>query len=106
MALRVAVCLLLASIAADLLADTRCDRAPSRPSAAESLGPLQDRPGTGEPCADFCVPDCYCCSRIVAAGPAVFPAAAIPLEAIGDPVAERFPLGVRPVPYHPPLARS
>ena len=107
-ALRVAACLLLASIAADLLADN-CDRASPRLPATESLGPVQDqdRPGTsGEPCADFCVPDCFCCSRIVAAGPALFPAAPMPLEVIDDPVAERLPHGVRPVPYHPPLARS
>jgi len=106
MTLRVAVYVFLASIATDLLADTQCDRASSRLAAAESLGAAQDRPDTSEPCGAVCVPDCFCCSRIVAAGPAVFPAAPIPLQVIGDPVALRFPLGVRPVPYHPPLARS
>ena len=106
MTLRVAVCLFLASIATDLLADTQCDRASSRLAAAESLAAAQDRPGTSEPCGDVCVPDCFCCSHIVAAGPAVLPSAPVPLQVIGAPVAERFPHGVRPVPYHPPLARS
>lgn len=106
MTLRVAVCLFLASIATDLLADTQCDRGSSRLAAAESLGAAQDGPDTSEPCGDVCVPDCFCCSRSVAAGPAVFPAAPISLEVIDDRVAERFPHGVRPVPYQPPRARS
>ncbi len=100
-----AVCVFLASIAADLLADTSCDRASLRLFATESLSAAQDLPGKSEPCGDVCVPDCFCCSRIVTAGPAVFPSAPISLQVIGDPVADRLPHGVRPVPYRPPLAR-
>jgi hypothetical protein len=103
MTLRIAVCVFLASIATDLLADTQCDRASPRLPAAELLGPAQNQPDTAEACVAFCVPDCFCCSQSLIRGPAVLPPDSGPMTVAPslNPVAG--PRGLRPVPYRPPL---
>ena len=108
-AVRVAAALVLfAAIAGDLVADTRCHNVP--PESASQAGSLKAPGGRGQvtfdPCGGFCVPDCFCCSQLVAGAPAtLLPAVrcSLPIASNG---AERWPAGVRPVPYHPPLLTS
>jgi hypothetical protein len=106
-ALRVAACLLLSAIGADIVADTRCDKgSSSSASTAGVRGPLQGQRPTDEPCGSFCVPDCFCCSFSVAATPAVLPPEPGPLAPLDANPLERWSEGVRPVVDHPPLARA
>ena len=101
--LRAAACLVLAVIAADVAADSACDGASIGVAYVTTGGPGAS--GTNEPCSDFCVPDCFCCSRSVTAGQAVPPPDLLRLAPIAAPAAERWPEGVRPAVDHPPLAR-
>jgi len=105
--LRVAACLLLSAIAADLVADTRCDKgSSSSTSTAAFRGPVQGQPQTDEACVLFCVPDCFCCSRSLAAGSAVLPPEPQQLTPVHATAAEHWSEGVRPVVDHPPLAHA
>ena len=109
MVLRAAACLLLAVIAADVAADTTCDMpapAAASPSAAALRGVAPG--GPNERCADFCIPDCFCCSRSVAAGAIVIPPEPQRLTAVPAPAPATDDLseGVRAVPEPPPLALS
>ena len=103
-----AALLLLAAIAGDVVADTRCNNVP--PAAASQARLLEARRGTREPtddpCGGFCVPDCFCCSQLVVSVPAALPVAVRCPVAVASYRAERWPIGVRPVPYHPPLLLS
>ena len=107
---RAAACLLLAAIALDLLADTRCDVPSFLLSSPTRVGELsQTRDGSGEngeACATYCVPDCFCCSRSTLAGPAIIPPEPGPLMPLGAPAAEHCSEGVRPVVDRPPLSRA
>ena len=107
MVLRAAACLLLAVIAADVAADTTCDMpapAAASPSAAALRGVAPG--GPNERCADFCIPDCFCCSRSVAAGAAVLPPEPQQLNPVPAPATDDLSEGVRAVPEPPPLALS
>ena len=104
-ALRAIACLLLAIIAADVGAGTVCDSLGFGPASAATVrGP--DSSGANEPCADVCVPDCFCCSRSLPAGPLVLPPEPQRFTSVDAPAAEDWPEGVRPVLDHPPLARG
>ena len=105
--LRAAACLLLAVIAADLAADTACDM-PAPPAASPSAAAVQGVApgGPNERCADFCMPDCFCCSRSVAAGPAVLPPEPQRLTPVDVSATDDRSAGFRPVIDHPPLARA
>ncbi len=103
--LRAAACLLLVVIAADVVSDTTCDSTSLGSASATTLRGPTPR-GANEPCADFCVPDCFCCSRSIAAGPAVLPPEPERLTLLAPPAAERWSEGVRPVVDHPPLGRA
>ncbi|MGE0453249.1 MAG: hypothetical protein AB7O37_01285 [Vicinamibacteria bacterium] len=103
--LRIAAFLLLAVIAADVVGDASCDLPGARSGAATALRPA-GADGTPEACVSFCVPDCFCCSRSVAAAAAITPPRPAPLAALDAPVAERWPHGVRPAVDHPPLPRG
>ena len=100
--LRVLAFLLLAVIASDVLVDGDCDPPPLHAgSASVALAPAV--PGaSGDPCAAFCVPDCFCCSRSVAAAPAVAPPAPVALAALTAPATDDWPEGVRALVDHPP----
>jgi hypothetical protein len=103
--LRVAASLLLAVITADLVADTNCDSPDVTSASATKLqGPAAT--GTNEPCGDICIPDCFCCSRSVAASSVVIPPEPESLAPVDAPQAERWPAGVHPVVDRPPLARG
>jgi len=101
--LRVAACLLLTAIVLDLVADTRCDVASPLRSATAVRAQGHQQPADKEPCAPFCVPDCFCCSRAVAAGSVTGPPAPVLLRTLDAPAKERWSEGVRPVVDHPPL---
>lgn len=93
------VCLILADVALD----GSCDPFPafaSRDAKLTSAG----TEGTGDACADQCIPDCFCCSQGVAAIPATLPAVLGPAIWAPDLRAPVAPIGVRPIPYHPPLS--
>jgi len=97
-----AALLLLVAIAADLASDTRCHPGPRveeaatvRASGAES---------GDDPCAEGCVPDCYCCSVLTATSIFRVPEADRPLAALLVTVDSARAPGVLPAPYHPPLA--
>jgi hypothetical protein len=105
--LRAAACLLLAVIAADVAADTTCDMpapAAASPSAAALRGVAPG--GPNERCADFCIPDCFCCSRSVAAGAVILPPEPPRLNPVPAPATDDLSEGVRAVPEPPPLALS
>jgi len=101
---RLAACLLLIAIGADLAADTRCDlQASEIPPASAMRAPGSQAPETSEPCASACVPDCYCCSTLMLAGPALLapePGPQTPLDAQNR---ESRLQGVHPVLELPPL---
>ncbi len=104
-ALRAAACLLLAVIASDLVTDTACDSFGFGAASATTVrGAVPG--GANEPCADVCVPDCFCCSRSVVAGPVVLAQEPERLTSVVAPVAKRCTEGFRPVVDHPPLARA
>jgi hypothetical protein len=106
-ALRVPASLLLLAIAADIVADTRCDKgSASSASTAAVREAVQGRGQTDEPCGSFCVPDCFCCSFSVAAAPTVVPPEPGPLAPLALAALERWSEGIRPVVDHPPLARG
>jgi hypothetical protein len=102
-AIRLAACLLLVAIGADLAADARCDAA-SPLAGSSSVRTGEQPPGSsGDACAPVCVPDCFCCSRSLAAAPLIVPPAPVALSSLDVPAKERWPEGVRRVLDHPPL---
>ena len=103
-----AALLLLAAIASDLVADTRCNSvAPESASQARALkAPAAPGQVTVDPCGGFCVPDCFCCSQLVAGVTIAVPPAILNLVAITSDRVESWSIGVRPIPYHPPLLLS
>ena len=58
--------LLLAVIVSDVVGDAGCDITNTAVAADASLsaGGAAD---SDEPCASFCVPDCFCCSQRIGA---------------------------------------
>ena len=102
----IAAALLLFTIAADILADARCDRPPTARASGGFVTSTQGRPTGDDPCGSSCVPDCFCCSTL-STGPAT-----LSLESSGPAVliepcdAVAFRAGVYPLPYRPPLGAS
>jgi len=96
---RILALLVLATVAADL-GDASCDpvRMPDDHLNLLSPMPAQD----ADPCAAFCVPDCFCCSSLLVTGPVLLTADMRPLESTPSAPAERVSLGVSSIPYHPP----
>jgi hypothetical protein len=105
LALRLVATLLLAVILSDVVGDADCD-IPNTAVAADVSMSAGGGAGSGEPCASFCVPDCFCCSRSVGAAAVIAPPRPIPLTVLDTPDRERWPQGVRPVIDHPPLLRG
>lgn len=104
-ALRLAACLLLATIIADLAADTKCDAFQTGTVTATVVsGPIRGQPDDHRP--PFCIPDCFCCSRWLVAGPALLPPEPVPLMPLDPRARESCSDGVRPVIDHPPLSRA
>jgi hypothetical protein len=102
--LRGAACLLLSAIALDLLADAGCDAVFAPGSATPSVraqdqGHQSDR----EACSSICVPDCFCCSSSVAAGPVIVLPPPVLVRSFGVPAREHWPEGFRLVVDRPPL---
>jgi len=99
---RVLACLFVCAILADIAFDASCDAVStytvSGPGIAASGAGAQD------PCANGCVPDCFCCSQSVTRGPAVLPPDAGPATLTVSLPPNPAPAGIRPVPYHPPLS--
>jgi len=95
-----AALLLLLTIAADLAADSRCHPI-SRVEAGTSVSAAET--SDEDPCADGCVPDCYCCSVLSATSIFRLPEADQPLVAVLAAVDSARVPGVEPVPYRPPL---
>lgn len=93
----------LFTIAADLVADSRC-HSPARTQAAAGTQTSTLRSVDQDPCRTGCVPDCYCCSQTVTCGPVSLPPDAGPVVHTVPPLAAPPPSGVRPVPYRPPLS--
>jgi hypothetical protein len=99
---RIAACLLLSAIGADLVGDT-CDLPSSEAPLAATLTARQAPPAADEDCVSVCVPDCYCCSTVLLALPPLLPPDPGPLVALDVPAKERRLAGVNPVPERPPL---
>lgn len=99
--LRASALALLAVILCDVAGDASCDLPSGPPVAADTAMSAADA-GSTEPCASFCVPDCFCCSRSVGAVATIAPPRPAPLAAVDAPARERWPQGVRPVVDHPP----
>jgi len=103
--LRLAASLLLAMIVADVAADASCDLPDAQVRAEATLCPANTSANT-EPCASFCVPDCFCCSRSVGAAAVIAPPRPVLLKPVDAPAMENRPEGVRPVIDHPPVVRG
>lgn len=97
---RLVACLSLVLIISDL-AEGSCDPLPLGDSTV--LFASAGGPGEHDPCADFCVPDCYCCAST---SPAL-PAYSLPENAAFSrgPASGsyRVSAGVSPLPEHVPL---
>lgn len=94
--------LFLCLILVDLGLDGNCDAVPmAGGSKLAFVARSTDR--TPDACVDFCVPDCFCCSRSVTAAPTLLPPLGAPIAEAPEVRARPTPAGVRPVPYHPPL---
>jgi hypothetical protein len=103
--LRLVASLLAAVVCADVTLDAACDPiAFPGPPATAAVTP--DETGGADTCADFCVPDCFCCSRSETAGPALVLPALTALAQVLCASPESVPAVVRPVPQPPPLALS
>ena len=103
--LRLAACLLVAGIGADLVGDAGCDVPSFLGSKTSAIG-LPSQANSEDACALYCVPDCFCCSRSVAAGGFVLMPELGPLTHLDLQVTERPSAGVPPVVDHPPLHLS
>jgi hypothetical protein len=98
---RIAAMLLAAVVCGDVTLDAACDPiATSGPTttAVSAVGDVAH-----DACADFCMPDCFCCSRSEASGPVLVVPPLSALSAAPPVVATCAPEGVRPVPELPPL---
>jgi hypothetical protein len=98
--LRGAALLLLCVISTDGALDANCD---PLPQARDGVTIGMRAAGTQEPCAPECTPDCFCCSRSLAARPAFSLPGGGTAAQTTEPAAPAVPQGVRPVPYRPPL---
>ncbi len=102
---RIVALLLAAVVCADMTLDAACDPiAFPGPPAAAAVAP--DETGGADTCADFCVPDCFCCSRSEAAGPELVLPVLTALATVPCAPPGSVPAVVRPVPQPPPLALS
>ena len=104
-AIRAAAALLvLFTITADILADSRCHPATRTPVGAglQTSAPSGDQ----DPCNTRCVPDCFCCSQLVPGVAIAVPPAILNLVATTSDRVESWSIGVHPTPYHPPLLLS
>lgn len=102
---RLVALLLAAVVCTDVTLDAACDpiglRGPASVAAASSADC-----GPADACAGSCVPDCFCCSRSEAAGPALVLPSLTALAQVPSPDPVSVSAVVRPVPEPPPLARS
>lgn len=102
---RIVALLLAAVVCADVTLDAACDPIGfPGPPAAVAVSP--DETGGADTCADFCVPDCFCCSRSEAAGPELVLPALTALATVPCAPPGSVPAVVRPVPQPPPLGLS
>ena len=95
-------CLFVFAILADVCFDVDCDGALAPPAHGATVA-ASSGDGSPDACARGCVPDCYCCSQSITTGPAVLPPDAGPVVPMQAPLSTPSPVGVRPVPYRPPL---
>ena len=94
--------LLLGVVVGDLAIDADCDPLP--PAGGELAVALAD--GTdADACAAGCIPDCYCCSRSLAAGPRVGPPAPDGVAPVAVVAVPSLPDGHTVLAEHPPRAR-
>ncbi len=96
------VALFVCAILADLSFDRDCDQ-PSAFTNREATLTASSAPGSLDPCARVCVPDCFCCSQSVTRGPAILAPDAGPAVLMIPVRPAAGPVGVSPVPYRPPL---
>lgn len=100
--IRALAALFLSAILADVCFDADCDGTLVSGAQAATLA-VSSGGGASDACARGCVPDCYCCSQSITTGPAVLPPDAGPVVPMQAPLSTPSPVGVRPVPYRPPL---
>jgi hypothetical protein len=89
------------AILADLAFDGSCDRISAATASGASLAPFAT--GSPDACVNGCVPDCFCCAPAVTHGLSVLPPDSGPATSAGLLPLDAAPVGVHPVPYHPPL---
>lgn len=99
--LRVLAGLFVCLIVADVAAQGHCDEllTPSGSALALSAGTAT----TTDACSQVCVPDCYCCAGGVEHATVVTLTGAGRAERAAELAPPSAPVGVRPLPYHPPL---
>jgi hypothetical protein len=97
-----AAILLLVSIAADLAGDSRCHPVSSAASGT-SVSTSVTSPDE-DPCAEGCVPDCYCCSVLSRTSTFRLTAADQPFVVMAAPAEPAVASGVAAALYRPPLS--
>jgi hypothetical protein len=102
---RLVALLLTAVVCADVTLDAACDPVGFAGPASTAAAFSSDT-DSGDACAESCVPDCFCCSRSEAAGPALALPGLTALAQAPSPTPPSVPAVVRPVPEPPPLALS
>jgi hypothetical protein len=91
-------------ILADLSQDGNCDRFLASGATGLTISAAAQS-GTADACLGQCVPDCFCCSRGLAAGQSVLPPSPSPGVPAAQAAGLAAPAGILPLPYHPPQLR-
>ena len=102
---RLVALLLAAVVCADVTLDAACDPIGFLGPASAAAG-FSARTECADACAEWCVPDCFCCSRSETAVPALVLPGLTALARVPSPDPASVPTVVRPVSEPPPLALS
>lgn len=98
----IAILLLVAS-GGDLAVDVACD---PLPMTGGGLAVAAAAEGHADACASGCVPDCFCCSRSLGAGPRVEPPVPDGMTPTVVSLTPGLPPGHSLLAEHPPRARA
>jgi len=99
---RILALAVLATVVADL-GDASCDPLPTPGDDPALFSPV---PAHDDPCAGFCVPDCFCRASLLVAREQVLTAESGQSENTSPAPPDRVSIGASPIPDHPPRLLS
>jgi hypothetical protein len=100
---RILALAVLATVVADL-GKASCDPVPTLGDDPALFSPVPAH--DDDPCAGFCVPDCFCCSSLIVARELVLTAESGPSENTLPVPPDSVSIGASPIPDHPPRLLS